>query len=150
MLIAQRMAPTDDAAPPGGGASGIFDAPRNWRGECLFVRDTTWHPPVDVYETETQILIKAELAGVTINDFEVTVEKDMLTIAGTRADPAVADDGVRCVHHREIDTGRFERSVKLPSRVDRDSIAARLRDGFLDIEMDKDTGRPRSYSVDVG
>lgn len=148
MTVREGHRVNDPSAAVGHGRLGPEDM-IGWRHPCRFVRGTAWQPLVDVYETQTEVLVKVELAGVSVEDVEVTLDRDTLAISGHRADPASLTDEVRSVHHREIDTGRFERSVWLPCRVDRSSIHATLKDGFLDITLRKDPDRPRTYTVKV-
>lgn len=151
MLALPRKSPDEDLIPARPRRSSPFDELLRSAGHVLFVRDMVWVPPVDVYETEREIIVKVELAGVGVADLEVTIDKDVLSIAGQRPDPSgLGSDVVQCVHHREIDCGRFERAIRLPARVDRQSIRAHLSDGYLDVVLQKETGRPAPYSVKVG
>jgi len=120
-----------------------------WRSHIVFTPDTTWQPPVDVYETDTQLIVRVEIAGVDVGDLDIHLDRDSLVIAGARADPASQREEIRCVHHREIDCGRFERIVRLPARVARQDIRAHLKDGFLEITLGKEKERPEPFSVDV-
>ena len=141
--------PMDDALVARRRVRKALDDMLGWRSHIVFTRDITWQPPLDVYETDSEIHVKVEIAGTLVEQLDITVDRDVLTIAGSRDDPTLEGADVRCVHHREIDCGRFQRSITLPSRVDRDTIRALLKDGFLDIFMRKATDRTGPLSVDI-
>ena len=89
---------------------------------------------IDVFETDQEIIVKTAIAGVTVDDLEVFLHNDMLTIRGQRhAD--VETDGRYLV--RECHWGSFSRSVILPTDIDPESIAAELKDGILTVRMTK-------------
>ena len=73
----------------------------------------TWEPPVDIFETDRDLLIVVALPGVGPEDFDVSVEGDVLRVAGYRRLPSVTRTAV--VHRLEIPYGRFERRIRLPS-----------------------------------
>ena len=97
------------------------------------VRSSLWMPPTDVYETEENLVIKMEVAGMRDEDFEVAVEKNVLMIAGSRPDP----NERRAYHQMEIMSGKFELAIQLPVPVDIDNAHAEYKDGFLTILFPK-------------
>lgn len=111
-----------------------------------------WQPRVDVYETPNALIIKAELAGVRLDDLEVELvdRGRALLIRGQRGDPA-EQRGERTVFHQmEIYLGPFERVVPLPANivVDRQGIEAAYDDGFLLVRLPKLAPRPTRLSVE--
>ncbi|MGO8672249.1 MAG: Hsp20/alpha crystallin family protein [Capsulimonadaceae bacterium] len=100
-----------------------------------------WQPAVDVHETENSIVVKMELAGAKADDLQVALATGdrTLTISGTRAETDVDREGRQRCHQLEIYFGPFERSISLPSslQIDRDSITASYRDGFLNVILPK-------------
>jgi HSP20 family protein len=72
-----------------------------------------WEPPLDVLETEQELWIIAALPGVELNELKVSVEGDVLSIAGQRRLPEAARDAI--IHRLEIPHGRFERRIRLPA-----------------------------------
>jgi Molecular chaperone (small heat shock protein) len=74
-------------------------------------RGPSWEPPVDIVETEQQIGVFVALPGVEPQQIEVTVDGDVLRVAGTRQVPAFAESFV--IHRLEIPHGRFERRIRL-------------------------------------
>lgn len=97
------------------------------------VRSSVWNPPTDVYETEANLTIKVEVAGMRDEDFEVAIEKNILMIGGTRPD----QNERRAYHQMEIMYGKFEIAIQLPVELDIDNALAEYKDGFLTIIFPK-------------
>ena len=97
------------------------------------VHTSIWMPPTDVYETETGLIVRVEVAGMREEDFEVVVEEQILMIRGVRPDPAER----RAYHQMEIRSGKFELAIGLPSGVDLDEASAEYNQGFLVINFPK-------------
>ncbi|MCC6301149.1 MAG: Hsp20/alpha crystallin family protein [Anaerolineales bacterium] len=97
------------------------------------VRSSVWSPPTDVYETDEHLIVRVEIAGMRDEDFEVTIERHALFIAGTRPDFG----GRRAYHQMEILSGRFEIEVEITVPVDVESSTAEYKDGFLTISLPK-------------
>lgn len=76
-------------------------------------RGPSWEPPIDIFETEHQLGIFVALPGVEPQHIEVTIDGDVLRVAGTRQVPAFAESFA--IHRLEIPHGRFERRVRLQS-----------------------------------
>lgn len=92
-----------------------------------------WRPAVDVYRTPAGWLIKAELAGVRLNDLCVSARGRLLTISGVRRD-WTAERG--CTYYAlEISYARFERTIELPVEIDPQSLRLDYRDGILFIRI---------------
>lgn len=73
---------------------------------------TCWEPPVDMLETEAEVLILAALPGVDLNQIETTIEGGTLVIAGQRTLPMELRTAI--IHRLELPQGRFERRLRLP------------------------------------
>lgn len=97
------------------------------------VHSSIWSPPADVYETEENLVVKIEVAGMREEDFEVSVEEQVLIIRGSRPDT----NERRAYHQMEIRFGKFEISFGLPTGVDLDNAGAEYKDGFLTIVFPK-------------
>lgn len=92
-------------------------------------------PAVNLFETEDRLVMKAEMAGVTKESLEMEVEGDYLLLAGER----VRSTDEKAVYHRnERRFGKFKRKIKLPFRVDGENIEAKLNDGILTVNFQKD------------
>ena len=120
-------------------------APLDVRGEVVHavtwhVRPTTWSPPTDVYETETEYVVRLEVAGMREEDFEVVLENNVLFIAGVRQDLP----GRRAYHQMEIRFGKFVNSIDLPGAVDPDVAAAQYSQGFLTVHLPR--AKPQNVS----
>ena len=70
-----------------------------------------WEPPVDIYETEREFRVVAALPGVQQRDLAVSIEGDVLVIAGKRRFPSLSGDAA--IHRLEIPHGHFERRVRV-------------------------------------
>jgi HSP20 family protein len=105
-----------------------------------------WNPVVDIYDNEDNIVIKAELPGVSKKDIEIDIKDRVLTLKGERsADNEVKEDNY---YRRERTYGRFERSFTIPPNVDPDKIKADYNDGVLKIEVPKpEDQKPKQISV---
>ena len=117
---------------------GFFDAPH---GLSRF-----WQPAADVHETEGGVQIKVELAGIAAENLNVSLSADgrRLTVSGVRGE-AEGERGERThCHQLEIYFGPFERTFVVPPEVevDRDAIAATLKDGFLTIVLPRRARQP--------
>lgn len=84
-----------------------------FRPAGLAARLPTWEPPVDVLETEREVLVLVALPGVDADRVEVAVDGSELVFAGTRVLPAELRTAV--IHRLELPQGRFERRVRLPA-----------------------------------
>ncbi len=93
-----------------------------------------WRPPTDVYETETDLVVQIEIAGVQPEDFHVELYDRVLAVAGVRADPRPER---RAYHQMEIHFGEFRAEVELPGPVDRERITAEYGNGFLRVCLPK-------------
>ncbi len=103
-------------------------------------------PAVNMWQGENSIALTAELPGFKADDIDIQVKEDTLTISGQRTAPEVGEKAVW--HLRERPFGKFARTVRLPFRVDAESVEARFRDGVLEIELQRpETDRPRRIEV---
>jgi HSP20 family protein len=101
-------------------------------------------PAMNVWENEENLHVEAELPGLTMDDIEVTVVGDELSIKGERK-PAI-EQGT--FHRRERGVGEFTRFVTLPMDVDAEKVEAVLRDGVLTITLPKAAAaKPRRIQV---
>ena len=104
----------------------------------------SWMPPVDVYETEGHdLMVKAELAGMTREDIEITVENGTLVLKGQKK----FDE-----HYRRIERnyGQFFRSFTLPNTVDTSKVAADYKNGILTVKLPfREEAKPRTINVEV-
>lgn len=91
--------------------------------------------PVDMYQTEDSIVIRALVAGVSPGELEISITRDMVTIRGVREEIQEAhDDGY---FHRELFWGSFSRTLVLPEEVAIDEAEAQEKHGLLEIKLPK-------------
>lgn len=103
-------------------------------GNPLSVMGRREFPAVNVWEDDQSLYAEAELPGLTMDDLEVFVLGDELTIKGKRPEEDTAD----VTHHRrERGVGSFSRVLRLPVQVDAEKVEATLRDGVLSLTMPK-------------
>jgi len=113
-----------------------------------------FQPCVDMYETDLNLIIKMELAGVRPNRLQIELSADdrTMSISGERIEASNEHrDRIRC-HHLEIFFGAFQRDIALPSAVpfDREAISANYKDGFLVITLPKrDTRAPEKRTIEI-
>jgi HSP20 family protein len=109
---------------------------------------TAWAPAVDIYETESELVVTADLPGINEKDLDVRVENNMLTIRGERKlEKTVNEDNMLRV---ERAYGSFSRSFSLPNTVNTEAIKADYRDGVLTVKMPKrEESKPKQVKVNV-
>ena len=107
-----------------------------------------WSPAVDILETEDALTVKADLPDVKIEDIDIRVENQTLTISGRRE--YEKDEKVKGYHRIERSYGKFVRSFAVPSTVDTDKVAADYKNGVLTITLPrKESAKPRQVKVNV-
>lgn len=104
-------------------------------------RSKTWSPPTDVFETDTCIVVKVEIAGMREEDFDISLQAEKLTISGVRHDPAAK----LAYQQMEILYGHFESYVHLPRAIDPEGIEATYERGFLQVRLPK--AKPRQVPI---
>ncbi|HEX5363462.1 MAG TPA: Hsp20/alpha crystallin family protein [Gallionella sp.] len=112
--------------------------------ELLSVAD--WMPSVDISETESAYLIKAEIPGVQKEDVKVTIEDGMLTLQGERKQEKEEKD--KKFHRIERSYGCFMRSFRVPDDADESAIKAEFKDGLLNVTLNK-SAKSRANAVNV-
>jgi HSP20 family protein len=123
--------------------------------EGSFTRDrsdhsdlATWAPPVDIYETENELVVKVDLPDLQEKDIDVRVESNMLTIRGERKfEKDVNEDNYLRV---ERAYGPFTRSFSLPNTVKSEGIRAEYHNGVLTLHMAKrEESKPKQIKISV-
>jgi len=96
-------------------------------------RRRVWRPPTDVYETDDQIIVKVEIAGMNEDDFQVAFLDRTLVISGKRRDPV----GKLIYQNMEIRYGEFRTEVRFERPLDEAAIEASYESGFLFVRLPK-------------
>src|SRR5579864_8766672 len=109
---------------------------------------TSWAPAVDIYETEHELVVKADLPDVDEKDLDVRVVNNVLTIRGERRfEKNVNEDNYLRV---ERAYGSFSRSFSLANTVNTDAIKAEYRNGVLTLTIPKrEEAKPKQIKVNV-
>ena len=111
------------------------------RTPLLLGKEYVWRPLTDVYETDTEFVVRMDIAGVDPDDFEVSLHGRILTIRGVRHDPV--RDEHRHFHKMEINLGTFERNIEVPHHIGISSVGAHYENGFLVVRMARGVSRVR-------
>lgn len=105
-----------------------------------------WEPAVDIYETEREVVVLAELPGVKQDDIEVMIDNNYLVIRGQRKEAVPREK--KTYYQLEIHRGPFERRILLPTRIDHKRTKATHEDGILEIILAK-MRQDRTLRVDI-
>ena len=107
-----------------------------------------WAPPVDIFETENELVFKADLPDVELGDLTVRVENQTLTISGERK--FERKDQGKGYHRVERSYGNFARSFAVPNSFDTDKINAGFKNGVLTVTLPKkEAAKPRQIKVEI-
>ncbi len=107
---------------------------------------TTYVPSVDIFETDNEVVVKAEMPGMNANDIDVRLEDNVLTLKGERHFEKDAKE--ENYHRIEREYGTFTRSFALPRTVNGDKVSAEYRDGILKIVLPKkEETKPKAIKV---
>ncbi len=107
-----------------------------------------WSPAVDILETENELVVKSDVPDVKLEDIDVRVENQTLSIKGERR---FEDDSAAQGYHRiERSYGTFVRSFAVPNSVDTEKVSADYKNGVLTVKLPKkDAAKPKQVRVEV-
>jgi HSP20 family protein len=110
-----------------------------WSPEPPQVDAETYHPAMDIYETDDRVVVELELPGVAREAIEVLVEGATVTIEGVKGDPGQVPSAGGKVTYQQLERkyGRFSREVRLPVACKTREGRAHYRNGILYLEFDK-------------
>lgn len=104
-------------------------------------------PHVDIYETEEQVVVIADMPGVKIEDIDVSLEDDVLTIRGQRQ----KEERPGKLLLKEYENGSYLRRFTVSETIDRKKISASLVEGVLRVGLPKASPeKPRQIEVTLG
>jgi HSP20 family protein len=107
-----------------------------------------WSPAVDIYETENELVLRADLPDVKLENIDVRVENETLTIKGERR--FEQQENTKGFHRIERSYGTFVRSFSVPATVENDKVAASYKDGVLTVTLPKkEAAKPRQVKVQI-
>ncbi len=105
-----------------------------------------WKPQMDIYETLTDIYIIAEIAGVKKEELDIEINRKAVKIQGSRNEFLRSEKGTYRL--AEVQYGRFERTLYLPSPVDTENVQAFCQEGFLKIRLGK-IHRRKTHKIQI-
>lgn len=98
-------------------------------------REEVLVPPIDVYETDSEVVVKAELPGIKKEDIDVTIKENSVHIKAEKKEEK--EEKTETVHRVERFYGKVERVVPLPAEIKPEEAKAEYKDGVLEIRIPK-------------
>jgi HSP20 family protein len=95
---------------------------------------SAWAPAIDVIQRDDDLVVRAELPGVTPDEVDIIIQNNVLTISGRISEEREEEREGYLVRERR--TGMFRRSLQLPQEVDEDDVSARFEDGVLEVVIE--------------
>lgn len=106
-----------------------------------------WAPPTDVYETETELIVTMDIAGMDRRDISVFTDGNVITVRGVRKE--VAPQCKKQFHKMEIQVGPFQRLIAVPVPIDNQSIFTNYSNGLLEVRLKKSFDQPDKRNIEV-
>ena len=107
------------------------------------------YPAMNVWTDENSAVVTAELPGVSIDDIDISVEKDALTVRGNRRPEETGEEAT--YHRRERRHGDFQRAFRLSFQVDPNKVEAELKNGVLSIFLPRAVAdKPKKIEIKTG
>jgi|SRR5580658_7274883 HSP20 family protein len=107
-----------------------------------------WMPPVDIWENESELVVKADIPDVKFEDIHVDLENGTLTLRGERKFEKATEKGG--YHRVERAYGAFERSFTVPETLDSEHVKADYKNGVVTVTLPKkESAKPRKINVEV-
>lgn len=111
-------------------------------------QETRVFPSIIVSATEEQLVVRAEMPGIDLEELEVSVSGEVLSIQGFRQTGKDLESG--WYHRRERESGGFSRAVRLPAEVDGDKTEASYQAGVLTVAVPlRQAAKPRQVPIKV-
>jgi len=124
----------------------VFDRMmQNWAGPAS-MPELDWNPSIDVSESDEEIVVRAEVPGVSPEDIDISVDDNNLIVSGEKKQESEEKD--RNYYRVERSYGSFRRSLALPPGADVDNIKASSKDGVLSVVIPKSSDR-KSRKIEV-
>jgi len=107
-----------------------------------------WAPPVDIFETDNELVVKADLPDVKMQDIDIQIENGTLTLKGERK--FEKDEKNKGFHRIERSYGSFVRYFTLPETVNTENVRAEYQNGVLSVTLPKkEVAKPKTVKVQV-
>lgn len=97
--------------------------------------EKAWQPPTDIYETDKEIVIRSEIAGMKPEEILISVDNNRLLISGCRDERDIRTK--RNFRQMEINYGKFEKVLEVYCGIDPEHASASYKDGFLEVVIPK-------------
>jgi HSP20 family protein len=124
----------------------MFEDAFTGKGEDKELAPSSWAPAVDIYETENEIVLTAEVPGIEEKDIEIKIEDNTLTLRGERK--FTKETKEENYHRLERSYGAFYRAFTLPNSVDPENIRAENENGILRVTLPKKLElKPRTVKI---
>jgi HSP20 family protein len=114
-------------------------------------QEQLWAPRLEAFAKDGDLVLHADLPGVSLEDVDITLDASVLTISGERKGTTQKEEGVS-YYLNELPYGAFRRSVTVPEGVDPDSIKARFENGVLEVVLPGATTQlePKRIAIEGG
>jgi len=117
-------------------------------GRLADLEVSLWSPQVEAFEREGNLIVRADLPGLTKDDIDVDITDDAITIRGERRQEK--EENEEGYYRSERSYGSFYREIPLPSGVNREEANATFRNGVLEISMPAPARQPSSRRIEIG
>ena len=112
------------------------------------IEGSMWLPQVEAFERDGELIVRADLPGLTKDDINVDITDDAITIRGERRQEK--EENEEGYYRSERSYGSFYREIPLPSGVNRDEANASFRNGVLEITMPAPARQSSSRRIEIG
>ena len=119
-----------------------FFEPTFWPAATTRKLEAMWEPTLDLSETEKEFVVRLEAPGMTRDDFDVDLDRNLLAISGKRE--LHKEEKGEDYLWQERQEGRFLRTIRLPASVQENKIEAAYMDGILTIKLPKAVETPKT------
>ena len=114
----------------------------------LSIRDSWSAPPIDMYQTDDEVIVKAAMPGIKADEVQINITGDVLTLKGEVKHEEEKND--KAWHIREQRWGSFQRSMALPTNVVSDKAKAEFENGILTITLPKaEEVKPKTITINA-
>lgn len=119
-----------------------------WPQREVSLLEKAWFPAIDLYDLKDNILVKADLPGMTKDDIDISIQDNLLVIKGEKKQKKEVKEGNLIKTERFY--GTFNRTVSLPAEIDLDKVSATYKEGVLELNLPKkEESKPKQISVKV-
>jgi len=144
-----RWDPFDDLASLRESMDKLFDEFFTRRPDRRGGVPVVWQPAIEAFETDHDVVVRAELPGIDPDQVDISVTEDTLTIKGEAK--SEQEEKKRNYYRRELRYGAFVRSLTLPAGVQGDQAKASYKNGILEVRVPKsERAKPKTVKVEVG